>query len=583
MELILRDSEICRFRLVLMACICLVVLPAISANAATASFPLMEDYLLKGKVAEYLKDATAFLESNSSLKVAPRVAFDILMVAERLKNKNLTNQMKAILIFEYSQTIQGSYVLSSFKDAKEFRTFILNQADLRLKKDPSSLPRKFTRVVVNGLGYFKMELLEDRYFLLKAYCLAEAAEDEKVAGLLRSALSREPSKKDAFDETMKICLDKTSNVAVKISSLHGKDNDAAFIEKFYLSTLSSDERKAPAIIRILAENAINAQDYEAAQLLINDLPLKDQSDPQILFWKGWALLAQKKDMDAVAVFGEITKLYPDNEWSKSAEMYIDGVRSITESQESNAITMLAVSKELREGIGVLQTTVKYEHDSKSGEIEKFSLYIGMVPDSNHLELMLYKNDTLLIAYRTTDEVSSVYLKSDNKILTFNTPGPTPAPLLALSRDSDGKFSFTGNLAMETSIKKAGAKSSSLFDSPYLSTQTGVQILLDYMTRNKGWVSNKPVIKKGMTSYIWQIPSADSSTMELLEYRISKKNNLSYINFGSTRIEEIKYGTKNSFKLTPPPWPECPVEKHAKFGADVMIKLMGAAMGLLDTK
>jgi len=583
MKLINRDSIVCRFRSVLMACMCLFVLPAFSANTETASFPLIEDYLLNGKVAEYLKEATAYLESNSSSKVAPRVAFDILMVAERLKNKNLSNQIKAILIFEYSQSIQGSYVLSSFKDAKEFRTFILSQAGLRLKKDPSSLPRKFTRVVINGLGYFKMELLEDRYFLLKAYCLAEAAEDEKVVGLLRSALTKEPSKKDAFDATMKICLDQTTDVAVKISNLHGKDKDAAFIEKFYLSTLSSDERKAPAIIRILAENAINAQDYEAAQLLINEMPLKDQSDPQILFWKGWALLAQKKDMDAVAVFGEITKLHPDNEWSKSAEMYIDGVRNITESQEANAITMLAVSKELREGIGVLQTTVRYEHEPKSGELEKFSLYIGMVPDSNHLELMLYKNNTLLIAYRTTDLVSSFYLKSDNKILTFNTPGPTPAPLLALSRDSDGKFSFTGNLAMETSIKKAGAKSSSLFDSPYLSTQTGVQILLDYMTRNKGWVPNKPLIKKGMTSYVWQIPSADSSTMELLEYRISEKSTLSHINFGSVRIEEIKYGAKDSFKLTPPPWPECPVEKHAKFGADVMVKVMGAVMSLLETK
>ena len=572
-----------RVQYVLFLCTCVLMIWSAPAVAEDVTFPMPEDYLPSGKISEYLKDATTYLERNASSKFAPRVALDILMVADNVNDAALSNMMKARLLFEHCRSLQGTYVVSSFEDAKEFRNFLLKQADVRLKKDPAPLPRQFTRAVESGLRHFKSKLLDDGPFLIRAYCLADAVGADRITTIVLPALRKESSDDTTLAAVVRICLDKQASASEKVPRLHGKGKDAAFLERFYLSTLSPAEKKQPRIIRILVENAITSRDYEKAHLVMKSMPQEDQNDPQVLFWKGWVLFALHKDQQALDVLNEIVQEHRKSKWAKTAKMYVAGIRNFTYGRKVNGETVFALSEALQDGIGILQANVRYNHDSDNSETQRYSIYIGIAPEESRLEVMLHKNNVLFLAYRSTDVKSAIYLKDDDKILAFRTPGPIPAPSLSLTRGADGKFAFQGALAMESSIKRAGAKTSSLFDSPFLSTLEGIQSLLDWTTRRQGWVPHKPVTTNGSTAFVWHIPSTTSPVMKQLEYRVSADNTFSYMKYGAVCIEDLKYGPKASFKLRPPPWPQCPIEENEKFEFGAMMKLMGTAMELLHSK
>ena len=564
-------------------CACAIVAWSAPAVAAELTCPLPEDYLPSGRTADYLKEATTYLSRNASSKFAPRVALDLLMVAENAKSETVSNTMKALLLFEYGESLQGAYILTSFEDAGTFREFLLAQADRRLKSDPGQLPRHFTRAVANGLRHFEAKLLEGGPFLLKAYCLADAAGSEQVASVVLQALRREASDDDALAALMEVCIDTQTPTPEKVLRLHGLDGDAAFLKRFYLSTLSPTEGVQPGILRIRVENAINSRDYEEAKLLISSLPQEDREKPEVLFWKGWVLFALREEQHALDALDELVREHPTSEWAATAKTYGEGIRYMARGREENVKAILAISKALQEGVGILEAHGQYEHDPGKAEPQTYAIYVGIVPKENRLVVMLHRNGVLSLGYRSTDRRSAIYLKEGNTTLAFGSPGPIPAPSLSLTRGDDGAFSIQTGLAMESSIERAGAKASSLFDSPFLSTREGIQTLLEYTSRRYGWVPGKPVTVDGTSAFVWHVPSTTSSVMKKFEYRTSEDNRFSYMKYAGVCLESLKYGETSSFKLSPPPWPDSPVEESEKFDINAMMKLMGAAMELVQSK
>jgi hypothetical protein len=580
---IFTGHNLCRSGYLLFFCVVLFLVASTPATAQEATFPMSEDYLPLGKISEYLDDALNYLDRNHSGKFAPRVAFDLLMVSNYISNRALSEAMKAFLLFEHSQSLQSYYVLSSFKDVKDFREFLVEQADARFKDYPTSFPRQFTYAVISGLKHFGSTLLENRSFLLRAYCFADLAKEKQIANTILPLLRKESLDNTALASIINIYFDKRENATQKIVRLHGKGDDADFLEQLYLSRLSEEEKKQLEIIKILAENAIRSQAYQEAQLLIESMPKELHEDPQILFWKGWILFLLEKDQQALNTLAEITEKHQESEWAAAAKEYAKGILKYSEYQNANAEALLAISKVIKAGIGMLQVNLNYVCGEETAKSHNCRAYVGIVPGENRLEATLYKDNKLLFGYRTTARDSAIYLKSEPKILAFRKQGPIPAPSLSLTREDNGLFTFKAGFAIEPSMEGAGAKSSTLFNSPYLSTPEGVRTLLNYMTKRWGCVPNEPVTKNGITTFGWDIPSTDSPDMKQVEYRVSADDVLTYVRFDKVGIATLKYGPQKSFQLDPPAWPKAPIEEKDEFDFAAMIKLIELAMEIFKTE
>ena len=544
---------------------------------------MIEDYAPSGRLADFVNDAVTYLDRNRGARYAPRVALDVLLVAQKANDELLSNRMKAFLLFEHPGTLQGAHVLTTFEDAREFRQFLVQAAQARLKMDPSRLPNQFTQAVEVGLAHFKGKLLHGGQFLLSAYCLADAAGAGKVANVVLPALRQEASKDASLRALVDVCLDRQLDVAQKIMRLHGKEDDADFIEAFLLSRLSEADKQLPGIVSVRAENAIESRDYEKALTLLESMDEEARKEPRHIFWRAWALYALRRDRQALTALAEIVKRHGGSKWAETAKTYAEKIRHFAEYRQANVDRILAVSKTFRGGTRVLQMRITHEGETKTGSKRVLSAYVGIDMDENRLEFCVYKNGALALAYRTDANRSAVYMENVPHVLAFKKPGPAPASSLSIDREASGRFVLKGGFNLDRSMARAGTKSLAFFDSPYLSTPDGIEALLDYTARRTGSVPGQPVTKNGETTLAWHSPVSDSPGLSRLEYRVTANNMLSCIAVGGVTIGDLRYGPTGAFRLTPPSWPARPVEAKEEVDFDIIVKVMRTVIALLKAK
>ena len=553
------------------------------AQAEDTVIPIPEDYLSRGQVSEYIQDAQTYLTRYPSSNFAPRIALDILMVADRIGNKSLADNMKGFLLFEYSHSLQGIHILTTFKDANEFRDFILEHAKSQLAKNPLLFPHQFTQIIDAGLFYFKNKLLDDGNFLLISYCLANAAGENKTVEILLPALKKISQNDASLLALLDICLDKRTTASEKIIKLHEQDEDTTLLESFYLSTLSQSEKNQPAISRILISNAIKTRDYKNAQLQLDAMPENFRNDPQVLFWQGWIQYSLHKDRQAIDTLSSLTKKYPKSRWNNTSTIYMEGILDFDRYKEIIVHEIFSAFEALRSGIGILQAKVKFVTDPSGDREQEYLIYIGLLPKNNFLELLLYRNNEMVLGYRTSHIDSAIYLMGRKKILTFNEPAAIPVPSLSLQREDNDDFTFNAGFEFSSSIKDAGVKTSSLFDSPYLSTVEGINDLIEHIARRHGWVPINPVAKNGATAFRWRAPSIDSPELKHIEYNISENAIVTHFKYHNLSIDDLRYSKEPSFQLISPQWPLYPVEKIETFDFSVLMEFMGAMIQLLGSE
>ena len=259
---------------------------------------------------------------------------------------------------------------------------------------------------------------------------------------------------------------------------------------------------------------------------------------------------------------------------------MQGIRSFETCKEDNAKALLACFDVLREGIGIFEAKINFTTNPDKRTKAKHLIYAGLIPDKNFVELLLYKNEKMVLGYRTGSAESALYLAGSSRILSFNEPAAIPVPTLLLDREHDGGFIFNAGIEFSSSIKDAREKVSSLFSSKYLSTLEGIHDLFEHIARRHGWVPVKPVTEKGITTYIWHVPSIDSPDLKQVEYRVSSDNIITFVKYDDLYVDDLRYGKKASFKLNAPAWPRHPEQKKEKFDFSMWMEFIGAAMRLL---
>ena len=548
--------------------------------------PLFEDYLHGTQNLEaFVRDAHSFVIKNPKSIHAPRITHDLLVFGTLSKQDGIIDMAQRVLLLDFVDSPHGRYFLNSFKEAKELRTLLIG---LSGNSGAKVFSLKFCRAAKAGFRRFGTSFFDDEAFQVKSYLHACLAEDEELKGGMLHPLRRRLEEKGDDHPQLSILLDEKLSSLEKFKRFHeimNGDNEgelASYLD-FHAKLLSEKERASPEVLEILANQAAWSLSEKGALELLDALPDSRRSTPLHLLlrakvqWSGGSGEGALRDL-AKAAKGK-------GPWAELAPQLAEGISHWEERRDALAKVFLAISKSFNPESAGLEVEVSLSTKKKSADDLNFTGYLAFLPKKNELALEVINRGKLVFAYRTSKESSSLYLGNRREIMEFASGGPVPAPNFALNRSSDGQFHLTGGAMMAPSLDAAKKSGSSLFDSPYLSTEKGLGILLQYtIPRRGGWIEKSRREKKlDLHSIRWPERfnpdgfRAELGVCDKGSLRSVKVNNLD----GSFRAEaKIRYGEKN-FSARPLQWPDLPVRKRQEFDFTVITEILGAMSGLVD--
>ena len=538
--------------------------PALSAAPDTDAdtFPLMEKYVRKGKILEYVADANAFVQANPKSPYAPRVIFDLHILATLRGDAAKASATKVALVLSYADSAYGLHLFKAFKDGEAYRKFLVGALQVSLDNISDAQAREYVRGIRRGAGRFKKDFFKDNTFLLTCILLARRVDDEEMgqalAGRLRAVL--EADKEDKLADLAKVaavCLAPETAAADRVSRLDAMTDNrhADTFERYFLSRLSPTQRRMPAMIRIAAGVDREAGRFDKALARIASLPEK-HVDAQVLFWKASCLFAEGKSAQARQALADVSK-QPAGPWRTTGEQYAACLKNYDENLQATVTTILALSAGFREKTEVIECEAElFGEDSTS----LFRAYIAAVPGDNVLEIMLLKKGKIIVAYRTDAEGTRLYAQNSENILLF--PGTPLVPVLesSLTRGDDGKFNFTMGMGFSSSLQQSAKASEGLWNSPYLTTRTGLLSFLGYMARSRGLMPISVTKGDSGTVLTWGPFSPGASQ---IHFHVNADNVLTDIRTKSFRIRTLRYGPKSAVKLSGPKWPDLKVHRAGK--------------------
>lgn len=548
---------------------------AISAQEATP--PDLQTYLKSAATTDFIRAAQGFLETHPTSDYAPRVALDLLMVAERIGDSSLGAKSKARLLFSYPQSIQTHHVLMAFADEEAFRTFLTAQVKDRVSAASRTLPGEFVQILQLAVKRFPTKLLDDNAFLIMTYCLAEAAGDTQICQALLPTLVGKAAKQPKIAPVVGICLDTQRPLVDRIQQLHNTQSKySRFPVHFYLTRLSDVEQQNPRIRRIGMEIAIQSRDYPQALEHHRHLPATIQAQPQIMFWHAWALTGKQEDPKAREVLQTLIADHGQSVWAEPARTYLDGLHEFDARLTSQVEQLLNVTQRLKDDLSLLQATILFDRDNG----DSFTIRLASSTKGNLFEVAIEKNGTLAVAYRTAFQDAMFYLPSQAEIVRWPKAGPIPMPNITLDRQDDGQFVMNAQLGFEANLKLVGDKGLQILESPYLSTHEGVKTLLEHWVRRGGLIPAAPEkTADGNTVYRWLRPQVDTPQLRPFTVTLTPDHRITAVAAGSIRVTSLQYGAPGSFDLQTYTWPDMPQQNLEKADFTMIMSMMGAVIDL----
>jgi hypothetical protein len=555
----------------------LFLIPTMLVFAQEAKPPALETYLNSASVADFVRAAQAFLENHPTSEYAPRVALDLLMVAERGGDTSLAEKSKALLLFTYTPSLQTHHVLMGFADEKAFRTFLMAQVKERLSNPPQALPGQFVKIVQLALTRFPGKLFDDASFLIMTHCLAEAAGEIQLCQAILPTLVGKAAKEPKIAPVVGICLDTQRPLVDRIHQLHVTQSTVArFPLQFYLTRLSESQQQIPRIRRIGMEMAMQSRDYPLALEHYSHLPESIQNQPQVLFWRSWALMATGADDPAREMLTTLITEHGDSVWAEPARTYLAGLQDFDTLLSTQAEQLQKVTNVLKEDLSLLQAKILFTRENS----DCFMIHICSNAKGNLFEAVVEKNGILAVAYRTTVRDATFYLPSQGEIQRWPKAGPIPMPDITLDREVNGQFVMQAGLGFEANFKQVGTKGLHILESPYLSTLDGIQSLLDHVVRRHGLVPGAPrTTAEGNTEYRWLRPQIDDPGLLPLTITLTPTHQVTALTAGSIQVTSLKYGAPGSFELQTYTWPDLPQHDLEKADFAMILNMMGAVMEL----
>lgn len=511
-------------------------------------YPHYEDYLANGsRLDRYIDDALRFLSKHPDSRYAPRVATDIWQVAVAEDNEQLADRMIGWLLFDYPKdAVPKTSIVKSFDEVKDFREFIVDTVGERLKKGDRDIAHKFTRAIRQGMRTFGNDVLSDRTFLLKTYCMVQVSGDQELCDYTSRKL--EDDRQD--DETQKlvdICLQANESTKDKVIKIYNANIEEynSFL-RFFLLQLPEKERNSAKIVDIRAYLAMLDKQYKEALRLLT--PQADLTAQQ-LYWIAAAFWAEHKPHQAIATTDRLQTAYPQSIWAKTSVDFADLLtQPIRPVAERISTALMAGSKDFE----AMQASLLINMDS--GKQLQVYLYLNLKTNSFHISI--FREKDLLIGYKGEVGQSYFYLSGENSIRLLNSDKPLiPVPTLYLENEDDGySFNFTVTIGSIDSARQQGRK---LFSSSEFRSLDAFQELLEKLLYRSLYIPE--LTKTGnLTFYALELRKPEYSKYQL-KFRNGKVQSFNGKSFSAF---DISYGTAETVAPAFPNWPNLPIVQPA---------------------
>ncbi len=535
-------------------------------------YPAFEEYAKKGNLAAYPKAALIYISQNPSSVWSPRLALDLLIVGELADGDALSIRSKNILCFSYPESSQTRYVLTTFEDAKAFRQFVQPTIAKVVDSHVEGDHRNACRLIRVAAMRFGEELFNDVDFAIQACAFADTTADEALASLIRQKHLSKIVADGRRYELAQLCLDKAVTAEERVLQLGGLSQDGITrrVKKLYLAQLSEAKRASSPIMLLRAHEAALAKEYDTALRLLGQLPNELAHKLETRLLHAYCQLAIGSDAAALEL---LDKVQGDDELAEYARNYRTGIVELASRKRAMAEAIKVLSDSMLSGpLTAFEASAKYTSD---GGVP-LSLYIGLQPDRNTLELHVSRNSERLLAYRTTSDSSQLLFGQDKRILRYGKGGPIPVPSIELKRTLDGGFEFKCGAKMTSSMEEARAAGSRIVESPYLTTLRGIEELLDHAARRSSILSAPRREGEQITWGLFGRSLADGDFTEL-EITSNGPDKLTGIRFNDTlKVSDIRYSDEEGASLSPPAWPDVPVEERETIGMEEMMRVMQLA-------
>jgi tetratricopeptide (TPR) repeat protein len=547
--------------------------PAAATSAPPAEFLLAEDFLAQGKEQEYIAWARRFLTQNASSPRSPRVALDLYIVGVKVEDSDLQTEALRRLVFDYAESPPTALVLKLLGDDEtDFRRFLMSEfGRLSPSRDAA---RRFVAAAAAGAGNWGTGFLSDGEFLLAVGLAAEGGEVDHLSRFCRERLRE-------WDEPLRsiagTALDSSLPKVERISRLRSYENHsgARLCQQFLLGRLTRAERSAPPICLIEAEALLDARDFAAALAAVDRLAAA-QPEPRAAYWRAVCLAATGKHREAAEVFSQLGAEYPQEMLGATARQLAATLLTADDNLDQHVQVVHRIVQALRkQNPTVIECRI---HDVTAAA--RSDLYAGIDQgDGEQIHVFVQRNSQLVFG-ASLGKSARVYLPGETKIYEFQKCGAFLRPELRISREPSGQFTFSCSASISQERSALGAAMNEILQSHFLDSQEGLRQLVG-RSRELGAFPCPVRRRDGQIVLPWVAPGLQTPNLEAFEFVVEAPGKLSLSEVSDkgrpSTIATLRYGPKGSFELTPPTWPDLPIETHAELDARMVLRIVDAAL------
>ena len=364
-----------------------------------------------------------------------------------------------------------------------------------------------------------------------------------------------------------------------LDELEGKDVN--FCIQFYLAQLSDEQRKSPEILSLRLKQTLfdgigkKDESVEKALEIHASLPSKTSKLAKYQTFLAYAQHLDGKDEDAIKTLKKISTKSSDEvsaQWGKTAQSYADGLVHL---ENRKRLFLGALGKginRMSEEKDAVFLKINWTTGSDPENTLPYYACIGLSKSMESFEIQIFAEDKLSFAFRTNPKSASIVPPAGESIISFKSSGALPVPQFDVVRDiGDGSFNYNFNLGFATSFAKLAAEGSNFLKNPYVGTDKGREVLINYILGNKPiWLGSAKSIKGGTSYPIFSITPNDPSPTEAnLAFDIS--GNLTSLSLGDVSFSTILRGDAEILKKMPS-WPELP-KREEKFDFALFMEMV----------
>ena len=557
---------------------------AFAANAVAQEdrIPFYEDYFQKSDLNGFIRAAKKFLKDKPKAAESPRVAMDFLMAAKVARNSQAVNEAISYLLFRYPSSLPTLHYLSSFeKGSQKLTETLKTQADLANLGD-KEFAVAYCRTILLIARAKNPELLKDSGLRLRAYLLAVKAEVDEIEKVASQSLAKDTGKNTNLGKAIKIVLsEKTMIEKIQaLDELEGKDVN--FCIQFYLAQLSDEQRKSSEVLSLQLKQTLfdgignKEGSVEKAFEIHASLPTKTSKLAKYQTFLAYAQHLDGKDEEAIKTLKKISTKSSDKisaQWGKTAQSYADGLQH---SENRKRLLLGALGKgidRMSEETDAFFLKINWSTGSNPETPLQYHACLGLSKSMESFEIQIFAKDKLTFAFRTNPKSASIVPPSGDIIISFKSSGALPIPQFDVVRDiRDGSFNYNFNLGFATSFAKLAAEGTNFLKNPYVGTDKGREVLINYVLGNKPiWLGSAKSIKGGTSYPIFSItPNEPSPTEANLAFDIS--GNLTSLSFGDVSFSTILRGDTEILEKMPA-WPDLPKREEEKFDFALFMEMV----------